>query len=259
LAGQKRLMALTAELVARVERMERDPGPEPGSTRITEADYDGVVEHLLQQHSPNPLWLFAYGSLIWKPEFTALEHRRAIAYGWHRSFCLELRSWRGTPEQPGLMMALERGGCCEGVVYRLPDNDHHDQLRRLVHREIGYLEDVPTTRWITVRTEAGPVRALVFYAGPSGRGYAGKLPIAEVVHRLARAAGYVGSCAMYLYRTICKLEEHGIHDRHLWQLQQMVAAEIMAMAPGALVGASPPSGDLSSKDGGQPSVEPPAR
>ena len=225
-----RLMALTAELVARVERMERDPGPEPGFTRITEADYDGVVEHLLKQHNPNPLWLFAYGSLIWKPEFTALEHKRGVAYGWHRSFCLELKSWRGTPEQPGLMMALERGGRCEGVVYRLPDNDHHDQLRRLVHREIGYLEDVPTTRWIKVRTDCGPVRALVFYAGPSGRGHAGKLPIEEVVHRLAHAAGHIGSCAMYLYRTICKLEEHGIHDRHLWHLQELVAAEIAATA-----------------------------
>ncbi|HEU4825488.1 MAG TPA: gamma-glutamylcyclotransferase [Dongiaceae bacterium] len=225
-----RPIALTADLVALVERMERDPGPDPVYTRITEADYDDVVEGLLKQHSPNPLWLFAYGSLIWKPEFTAIEHRRAIAYGWHRSFCLELRSWRGTPEQPGLMMALERGGCCEGIAYRLPDNDHHDQLRRLVHREIGCLEDVPSMRWINVRTPQGSVRALAFYAGPSGRDHA-ELPLEEVVHRLAWAAGHVGSCAMYLHQTITKLAEHGIHDRHLWRLQELVAAEIAGMMP----------------------------
>ncbi|HET6156867.1 MAG TPA: gamma-glutamylcyclotransferase [Dongiaceae bacterium] len=224
-----RPITLTADLVARVERLERNPGPEPGYTRITEAHYDGVVEGLLKQHNPNPLWLFAYGSLIWKPEFTALEHRRGIAYGWHRSFCLELKSWRGTPEMPGLMMALERGGCCEGVAYRLPDNDHHDQLRRLVVREIGYLEDVQTMRWINVRTQNETVRALVFYAGPTGRGYVGKLPVEQTARILARAAGYVGSCAMYLYQTVRKLEEHGIHDGHLWHLQELVAAEIEAM------------------------------
>ncbi|MGH6894665.1 MAG: gamma-glutamylcyclotransferase [Dongiaceae bacterium] len=222
-------MALTAELVARVERIERDPGPDPGFTRITEADYDGVVEGLLKQHNPNPLWLFAYGSLIWKPEFTALEHRRGVAYGWHRSFCMELKSWRGTPEQPGLMMALERGGCCEGIVYRLPDNDHHDQLRRLVRREIGYLEDVSTTRWISVRTDEGTVRALAFYAGPTGEGIFTKLPPEQVAQTLARAAGYVGSCAMYLFQTVTKLDEHGIRDGHLWHLQELVAAEIERM------------------------------
>lgn len=227
--NSKRSMALTAELVARVERRERDPGPDPEFTPITEADYDGVVEGLLKQHSPDPLWLFAYGSLIWKPEFTALEHRRGVAYGWHRSFCMELKSWRGTPEQPGLMMALDRGGCCEGVVYRLPDNDHHDQLRRLVHREIGYLESVPTTRWIKVRTGGETVRALAFYVGPRGTRIVRRLPPEEVARTLARAAGYVGSCAMYLYQTVIKLEEHGIHDAHLWHLQELVAAEIERM------------------------------
>ena len=219
-------MSLTAELVARVERMERDPGPEPGYTRLVEEDYDGIVEGLLKQHSPNPLWLFAYGSLIWKPEFTALEHRRGVAYGWHRSFCISLRSWRGTPEVPGLMLALDRGGCCEGVLFRLPDNDHHDQLRRLVQRELGYRESVGTTRWINVRTDTGSVRALVFYAGPKTRSYIGKLPVEEVARTLASAAGHIGSCAMYLYQTVAKLEEHGIHDRHLWHLQELVAQEI---------------------------------
>lgn len=227
---QRRPMALTAELVARVERMERDTGPEPGLTRLVEDDYDGIVEGLLNQHSPNPLWLFAYGSLIWKPEFTALEHRRAIAYGWHRSFCLELKSWRGTPELPGLTLALDRGGCCEGVVYRLPDNDHHDQLRRLVRRELGYREDVLAIRWISVRTDTGTVRALVFYAGPRSRDYASRRSPEEVARILASAAGHVGSCVMYLYQTVMKLEEHDIHERRLWHLQELVARNIELMA-----------------------------
>jgi cation transport protein ChaC len=227
---QKRPMALTAELVARVERIERDTGPESGLMRLVEEDYDGIVEQLLKRHSPDPLWLFAYGSLIWKPDFTALEHTRAIAYGWHRSFCLELKSWRGTPELPGLMLALDRGGCCEGVAYRLPDNDHHDQLRRLVRRELGCREDVAATRWITVRTDTGPVRALVFYAGPRGSDYTGRRSPEEVARILASAAGHMGSCAMYLHQTVMKLEEHGIHDRRLWHLQELVARNIATMA-----------------------------
>jgi glutathione-specific gamma-glutamylcyclotransferase len=226
----KRTMALTAELVARVERMERNPGPEPGCTPLQDDEYDGIVEGLLRQYTPDTLWLFAYGSLIWKPDFTALDHRRGFAYGWHRSFCMELKSWRGTPEQPGLMLALDRGGCCEGIVYRLPDNDHHDQLRRLVRRELGYREDVPATRWINVRTDAGAIRALVFYAAPRDSAYRGRKPPEEVAQVLARAAGHVGSCAMYLYQTVTKLEEHGIHDRRLWQLQELVALNIAAMA-----------------------------
>lgn len=227
---QRRPMALTAELVARVERTERDTSPEPGLTRLVDEDYDRIVEALLKQHSPDPLWLFAYGSLIWKPEFTALEHKHGIAYGWHRSFCLELKSWRGTPELPGLMLALDRGGCCTGVAYRLPDNDHHDQLRRLVRRELGYREDVAATRWITVRMNGGPVRALVFYAGPRGGDYAGRRSPEEVARILASAAGHMGSCAMYLYQTVLKLEEHGIHDRRLWHLQELVARNIASMA-----------------------------
>jgi cation transport protein ChaC len=128
------------------------------------------------------------------------------------------------------MLALDRGGCCEGVVYRLPHNGHHDQLRRLLARELGYHEHVPATRWIRVRTSAGTVMALVFYAGPFGGDYAGKRTPEEVARTLACAAGHMGSCAMYLYQTVRKLEEHGIHDRRLWRLQELVALNIAAMA-----------------------------
>ncbi len=81
---------LTAELVARVERFEPDPGPEPGTAEHTEAEFDAMVEALLFEYKPQELWIFAYGSLIWNPEFEFLESRSATAFGWHRSFCLKL-------------------------------------------------------------------------------------------------------------------------------------------------------------------------
>jgi len=222
-------MALTAELVARVERLEPDPGLGPGIVHLTEADYDGLVRGLLELYTPHELWVFGYGSLIWKPEFTSVEHRRATAFGWHRSFCMTLTRFRGTREQPGLMMALDRGGCCHGVVYRLPDENHADQLGRLVRREISIRRSTNTARWLTVDTDLGKLRALAFTASPEGITYAGKLPAEHVARILARAAGHWGSGASYLFQTITKLEEFGIHDSNLWRLQQLVADEILAM------------------------------
>ena len=225
-------MALTAELVARVERIEPDPGLRPGMVRLTDADYDALVESLLELYKPRDLWVFGYGSLIWKPEFTSLEHRRATVYGWHRSFCLRLERFRGTPEQPGLMMALDRGGCCHGVAYRLPDENHAGQLLRLVRREMSIRRSTNVPRWLTIVMGRAKLRALAFTASSKGMTYAGKQSVEQVARILARAAGHWGSGASYLFQTIVKLEEHGIHDTGLWQLQKLVADEIRSMTIG---------------------------
>jgi cation transport protein ChaC len=90
---RSRTLTLTQELVARVERVEPDPGPEPGTSEHTEAELKTMVEELLQEHTPQHLWVFAYGSLIWNPEFEVVESRPAVASGWHRSFCLKLTRW----------------------------------------------------------------------------------------------------------------------------------------------------------------------
>src|SRR5690606_32164387 len=186
-------LALTEDLVALVDRVEPDPGPPPGMIMPTEDDLAGVAATLLRSHSPKPLWLFAYGSLIWKPEVEHLATTPALARGWHRRFCMRLTRWRGTREVPGLMMALDRGGACAGVAYRLPDEDHHGQLVRLLKRETDGTPPTNVARWIPVMTPDGPVTALAFVASPRGANYAGRLPHAEVAHTLARAAGHWGS------------------------------------------------------------------
>ena len=137
--------------------------------------------------------------------------------------------WRGSPEQPGLMMALEQGGSCDGVIYRLADEDRHAQIRRLLQREIRFRENVSMARWVTVHTEQGRARALTFWVGPRGDRIASKLPLEEVAHVLARACGHVGSCAEYLHNTVRHLEAFGIRDRNLWRLQELVAEEIRAI------------------------------
>lgn len=225
----RRDLSLTPELVALCQRPEIDPGPDGRWTKLSEADFVRVARDLDAGIGEGPLWVFAYGSLIWKPAFEASEARRASVFGWHRAFCLEMTRWRGSREQPGLMMALERGGRCDGVAYRFPDGDRPAQIERLLRREISEHESIGAVRWLPATTAAGPLKALGFWVGIKGPGTALAQPLDKVAHVLARACGHIGSCAEYLYNTVLHLEEFGIHDRNLWRLQQLVAAEIMAI------------------------------
>jgi len=224
-----RALSLTADLVALCHR-EEGPGPhDAGYDRLTDADYGEIAARLAADLEGEDLWVFAYGSLIWKPEFDTVERRRATAYGWHRSFCIKLNSWRGTPEQPGLMMALERGGRCDGVVYRLPAGNVEQQIERLLRREMSYRQNAQAVRWLPTVTDHGPVRSLGFWIGPTGERIAPRLPLPTVAGILARACGHLGSGAEYLHNTVRHLEEFGIRDRNLWELQKLVAAEIRVL------------------------------
>jgi cation transport protein ChaC len=220
-------MALTAELVARCHRSEPDPGLPPELTPCSDAEYEHHAAEILRRHEGGPFWLFAYGSLIWKPAFDPVEHCRATAHGWHRAFTMRLTRWRGTPQEPGLMMVLEPGGCCVGVAYRLPDGNRHEQMVRLLKRETASIQGMQAIRWIPVQTPGGQVQALTFWTGIKGPLRVEKQDHAQVAAILARACGHVGSGAEYLFHTVTKLEEYGIRDRNLWRLQHLVAEEIL--------------------------------
>jgi len=226
-------MALTPDLVARCFRVEPDPGPHPDYVYLDDAAKRRLADRLLAARPEGPLWVFAYGSLIWSPGFEVAEHRRGVAIGWHRAFCIEMRRWRGTPERPGLMIALARGGRCAGVLLRLPETAAPEIVHALVRREISIVDDLGMARWIGVVTERGPTTALVFWAGASGPGITLGLPLEQVALRLAHACGHGGSGADYLYQTVAKLEAHGVRDRNLWRLQRLVAAEIESWGPPA--------------------------
>jgi cation transport protein ChaC len=221
-------MALTADLVARVERIEPDPGPTPGQEYLTEPEYDALAHELIAESGDRPFWVFAYGSLIWKPECAMTEHRRATAHGWHRSFCLKLTRWRGTPDCPGLMMALDRGGACQGVVQRVAGKHAQERLDRLLRREMSVKPSTNRPRWVTAECGGVRVPAIAIAAHRDGFAYAGRHSLEETAAILARACGHWGSCAEYLMNTVAHLEALGIHDRYLWQLQERVAEEIRA-------------------------------
>ena len=228
---KSRPMALTPDLVARVHRVVEDAGQEPGLSYQTDEDYDVAVKATLESHpAGQDTWLFAYGSLIWKPELEHVEARKGTARGWRRSFCFRITRHRATKEQPGLMMTLDRGGQCQGVLYRLPEEDLGAQLGKLFRREFTVKPQNSIPRWITVETDQGIVSALAFVMNRDAPTYVGRLPPEEIADILAKACGHWGSGADYLRNTVSHLEEHGIRDRNLWHLQRLVAERIKAMA-----------------------------
>ncbi|SFA82434.1 cation transport protein ChaC [Rhizobium sp. NFR07] len=221
-------MLLTPELVALTLRDVQDDGPEPGWTPLSDAELELLVDRIEQEAGSEPVRVFAYGSLIWNPEFEPAARMRATAYGWHRSFSLKIERWRATSEQPGLMMALERGGRCDGVLLQLSGKRRRQDLRALVAREIKYHEVADMVRWVRVQTAEGPKRALTFWASTRRSGLTAPLSTEITATLIAKACGEGGSCAQYLRNTIVDLEAEGIRDRNLWQLQAFVAERIKA-------------------------------
>jgi len=224
-----RTLSLTPDLVALVDRTVPEVGREPGLKPLSNDEFRRLADAIVQEAN-GALQIFAFGSLIWKPQagFTPLGKVRA--YGWHRSYCINLTTFRGTPDQPGLMLAIDYGGCCDGVLVQGDEGMDRDGVEALLKREIAYVEDLPYVRWITVRNGNKTLRALTFYAAPRGD-WTVYLSIEEQASRIARAAGSAGSCAAYLHNTVVKLMEHGIDDPYLWRLQALVAKEIQAMQP----------------------------
>lgn len=213
------------------------PLHDPRWRMLEDPDLDRLAETLTRGR-PRPIPVFAYGSLIWNPGFAVGGRRRATALGWHRSFSISLDHFRGSPHRPGLMLALEPGGWCDGLVLDIAPGTETESLRAILRRELVAHELAANACWITVRTDRGREQALTFYADPVGTPVA-RLSLAEQARRLARAAGAAGSGAEYLLRTVRGLAEHGIHDPYIWDLQHQVAQEIEA-AVARTDGAAPP-------------------
>lgn len=221
-----RTLHLTAEHVARATRPVEHFDFPSTFTRAADEDYAAMVTRLLAEKPEGPLHIFAYGSLIWRPTFEAAARRRAMARGWHRQFCLVTRGNRGTPDAPGLMMALMSGGRCVGLALEVPAGDERQVLDDLARREFPFVETLAYSRWINLETADGTMRGLTFWAGPTGPRVLRGLPLAVAAAQMARACGPNGSTAEYLRNTVQSLEEHGIRDRNLWRLQRLVAEEI---------------------------------
>lgn len=232
MAKPSRQMQLTERHVGYLQPpvvSEELPPPPPGLRAATAEDHRATIEQLLGSEGPGEIWFFAYGSLIWKPACDYVELRTGLVRGWHRSFCLGWNNrHRGSDERPGLMLALDHGGACKGVLYRIPPDRAEANLVKLFEREMGWLPSPFPPRWVSARSGERTIRALTFCIDRHSGRYVSGLSVDRIADVLATAVGSRGSMAEYLYATVHHLEQMGIHDPHLWQLQSLVAQRIEA-------------------------------
>ena len=161
-------------------------------------------------------WVFGYGSLIWDPGFDFSERHRVTVHGYHRAFCIRSVRYRGTPESPGVVLGLDRGGSCQGVVFRLLADQAESVIERIYRREMSNYAYEP--RLVLARLGDGrQVRALTFIARRGDPAYQ-RLEEAEVLRRLRECAGARGPNCDYAINTVKALVDWGISDRHLTRL-----------------------------------------
>ena len=179
---------------------------------------------------PEDLWVFGYGSLIWRPGFAFVERAGARLHGYHRALCIYSHVHRGTPETPGLVLGLDRGGVCRGLAFRVAAGQAQETVDYLRAREQAtavYIE-----RHVPLRLEDGrQVRALVYVADRRHLQYAGKLPPADLLKLVRQGRGSSGENPDYVLQTHAHLRKMGIFDPVLAGLAQELAPGLGAPHP----------------------------
>jgi glutathione-specific gamma-glutamylcyclotransferase len=165
------------------------------------------------------LWVFGYGSLIWNPGFNYLEQVPARLIGEHRALCVYSLVHRGTPEKPGLVLGLDRGGACQGLAFRVADEHSKATIAYLRKREqvTSVYREVKRSVWLKNHA-AQRVSALVYVSDRGHDQYAGRLPLDQQLQLVRQGHGTSGANIDYVLATVKALEAHGIHDAPLHQL-----------------------------------------
>ena len=172
-------------------------------------------------HAKEDLWVFAYGSLIWRPGFDHLERVPARLIGAHRALCVYSFVHRGTPERPGLVLGLDHGGMCRGVAYRVAAKKRAETLLYLREREQVtkvYIERVRPV--VLVGHDEARIPAVCYMVDRSHPQYAGKLSLAEQLRMVRHAHGKSGANRDYVLATVHALESMGCRDRELHLLAE---------------------------------------
>lgn len=168
------------------------------------------------------VWIFGYGSLMWDPGFAFVEARPALLRGYHRRFCVYSHRNRGTPERPGLVLGLDRGGACNGVAYCVPAVDAPQALHYLWEREM--VNRTYHMREVPLATPKGAVTGRTFIVERRHRNYAGRLSLEETARLILQGIGNRGPCRQYLENTVAELRKLGHVDGPMHRLEEMVKA-----------------------------------
>jgi glutathione-specific gamma-glutamylcyclotransferase len=163
------------------------------------------------------LYVFAYGSLIWRPGFAYSAAHPALLRGYHRRFCIWSRRYRGTPEAPGLVLGLDRGGSCRGVAFRVPEADAAAVLDYLQERETPPTEEAVYERRVlrvSLLDSGREVRAVAFVADRAGASYC-RPEAAAAAATISQGRGQMGCNREYLLNTVAHLRSMGVRDAGL--------------------------------------------
>jgi cation transport protein ChaC len=160
------------------------------------------------------LWIFAYGSLMWRPDFAYLDRQKARLTGYHRSLCIFSEHYRGTPARPGLVLGLDRGGSCIGIAFRIAGDERAETLGAVRKRELvtGVYKEASVELLLPDGTKQ---RAVTYVADRAHVQYAGKLQRDTMVERVRHCAGVGGTNVDYVRNTHLHLQEIGITDANL--------------------------------------------
>ncbi len=177
------------------------------------------------QHLPDPLWVFGYGSLIWNPEFPVAERAVARLPGFHRSFCMRSIHHRGTESDPGLVLALDEADAsfCDGVAFRVEPGAEADTIAALRERELVSSAYLEAAHAVTL-TDGRAVAAVTYVVDRAHVQYCGNLPLEEQAQIIAQAVGGRGPNTEYLWNTESHLREIGLVDADLAWLADRVRA-----------------------------------
>ena len=172
------------------------------------------------------LWVFGYGSLIWNPGFDFLEQVPARLLGEHRALCIYSLVHRGTPEKPGLVLGLDRGGACQGIAFRVARQNRPAVVAYLRAREqvTSVYREVMRAVWLK-NDPRQRVSALAYVSDRGHDQYAGRLPIERQLHLVRQGYGVSGANVDSVLATVKALEAHRIHDARLHQLAARLRAD----------------------------------